>query len=67
MTMMTPDQRSALRDPAAFGLRKLKQIQRMCRAGKSVNDIWLIANFAVYDLNLSTARRAKRKTKRKSP
>lgn len=60
-TQMTRDQRAALRDPAAFALRKLKQIQKQCGAGKTVNDIWLVANFAVYDLNLANARRKKKK------
>lgn len=67
MTMMTADQRAAARDPAAFALRKLRQVQRLCGAGKRINDVWLVVNFAVYDLNLANARRAKRKPKRKSP
>ena len=55
---MTADQRSALRDQGVFAIKKLKVLQRMCtKDGVTVNDLWVVLNFAVFDLNLAKARR----------
>jgi hypothetical protein len=64
--MATHDQKSCARNPLAFATRKLVKVQKQCGAGATVNDIWLVVNFALYDLKLIEARRQQREKKQRS-